>query len=191
MILEGLVTTINDDGSVNLSPMGPALKEGSFSEFSLRPFDTSTTYRNLAREGEGVFHVTDDVEMIAYAAVGQLKLPPMMPAPGVRGWIVRDACRWYAFRVRSALTSGPRIDMTCDVVAHGALREFWGLNRAKHAVLEAAILATRIHLLERSAIESELARLEPLVIKTGGTVERRTFEFLQKYVASSMSQPAE
>lgn len=189
MILEGIVTTINDDGSVNVSPMGPSLKEGSFSEFSLRPFNTSTTYQNLAREAEGVFHVTDDVEMIAYAAVGQLSLPPMMPAPGVRGWILSNACRWYAFRVRASSGTGPRIDMTCDVVAHGALREFWGFNRAKHAVLEAAILATRVHLLERPAIESEIARLEPLVDKTGGTVERRAFEFLKKYMARSVSEP--
>jgi len=183
MVLEGLVTTTNADGTVNISPMGPVVDGPEFQSFSLRPFDTSTTYYNLLRTGEGVFHVTDNVEMIARAAVGRLKQPPLMPTPGGAGWIVQDACRWYAFRVREKSVVAPRIDLKCEIVARGTLREFWGLNRAKHAVLEAAILATRTHLLELSAIEGELLRLEPLVTKTGGEAENLAFRFLREYIS--------
>lgn len=182
MILEGLVTTINHDGSLNVSPMGPVMADERFERFQLRPFATSQTYGNLAAHGEGVLHVTDDVEMIAYAAVGNLSDPRIMPAPGVRGWILSDACRWYAFRVTEIDTHAPRVEMHCSVIAHGALREFWGLNRAKHAVLESAILATRVHLLDRAVIEADLARLAPLVEKTGGASERRAFAFLMDYI---------
>ena len=61
MILEGLMTTVNADGTVNVSPMGPRVDAG-LTTFTLRPFQTSTTYCNLKRTGMGVFHVTDDVE---------------------------------------------------------------------------------------------------------------------------------
>src|SRR5689334_13295637 len=101
MILEGLVTTLNADGSVNLAPMGPIVDE-RMDLLVFRPFPTSTTFANLQRIGEGVFHVTDDVELLARAAVGLLAtLPEMRPAEAVTGMIIADACRWYAFRVRS------------------------------------------------------------------------------------------
>ena len=46
MILEGLVTTLDPDGSPHLAPMGPRV-EGDFARFTLRPFPTSNTYQNL------------------------------------------------------------------------------------------------------------------------------------------------
>ena len=56
MILEGIVTTINDDGTLNIAPMGPRVdNSASLARFDLRPFRTSTTYRNLKARGEGVF----------------------------------------------------------------------------------------------------------------------------------------
>ena len=70
-LLEGIVTTLNEDGSPHITPMGPIV-DASFSQILLRPYRTSTTYQNLKRTGQGVLHVTDDVEMFARAAVGQL-----------------------------------------------------------------------------------------------------------------------
>ena len=99
MILEGIVTTLNADGSPNISPMGPIV-EPSLDRLTLRPFQTSTTYRNLKRTGAGLFHVTDDVELLARAAIGKIDvLPPLLQATAVEGVILADACRWYAFRV--------------------------------------------------------------------------------------------
>ena len=51
MILEGIVTTLNDDGSVNISPMGPII-DSKLDVFVFRPYQTSTTYKNLVRTGE-------------------------------------------------------------------------------------------------------------------------------------------
>ena len=68
MILEGIVTTISADGTVNISPMGPRVNE-PLTRLILRPYQTSTTYQNLKRTGQGVLHVTDDVELLAQAAV--------------------------------------------------------------------------------------------------------------------------
>jgi hypothetical protein len=63
------------------------------------------------------------------------------------------------------------------------LRDFFGFNRAKHAVLEAAILATRLHLLPLRDVESQLAALRVLVEKTAGPREREAFELIVRYVA--------
>src|SRR5205085_2204233 len=88
LIAEGIVTTVNPDGSANISPMGPRVNR-DFTRLVLRPFQTSTTYQNLKRTGEGVFHITDDVLLIAKAAIGQLTPEPaLQPAPHVRGFLL-------------------------------------------------------------------------------------------------------
>ena len=191
MILEGLITTINEDGSVNISPMGPVV-DASMRELVLRPYQTSRTYRNLKRTGYGVLHVTDDVELLARAAVGKLDPPPaLLPARGVEGWILADACRWHAFRLRSLDDRQERTTIIADVVESGRIRDFFGFNRAKHAVVEAAILATRIKFLPHSEIAREFERLAILVEKTAGEQERRAFEFLQNYVRAAIGTQTE
>ena len=184
MILEGIVTTLNADGSVNIAPMGPRVDEG-LERLLLRPYQTSTTYANLKRSGEGVFHVTDDVLLLAQAAIDAVDPPPeLLRAEAVAGVILANACRWYAFRVRSIDDRQPRTEIVAEVVDHGRRREFFGFNRAKHAVLEAAILATRLALIPRAEIEAELARLAAPVEKTGGPREHQAFELLRNYVRS-------
>jgi hypothetical protein len=61
-------------------------------------------------------------------------------------------------------------------------RPFVGLNRAKHAVVEAAILVTRVHLLGAEEIRRQMAALQPLVEKTGGSRERAAWEAIERYV---------
>lgn len=188
MILEGIVTTINADGSVNISPMGPIV-DAALKRLELRPFQTSTTFQNLRRTRQGVFHVTDDVELLARAAVSRLETPPrMIRSVRVDGWILADACRWHAFEVRELDESTERARIVAEVVDSGQGHEFFGFNRAKHAVVEAAILATRVHFLPREEIVTDFARLNILVEKTGGAQERRAFEFLEAYVRESFAQ---
>jgi hypothetical protein len=189
MILEGLVTTLNDDGGVNIAPMGPIVGE-DMRRLILRPYQTSRTYANLKRTGQGVFHVTDDVELLAHAAVGEVEPPPMFPATvggePFEGQIIAEACRWYAFKVASLDDRQERTHIEADVIASGVLREFFGFNRAKHAVLEAAILATRTAFLPADEIRAELRRLKPLVEKTGGPAEHQAFEFLATFIEQSL-----
>ena len=161
MILEGIVTTLNADGTVNISPMGPHVDdEQSLARLVLKPYRTSTTYQNLKRIGAGVFHVTDDVELIARTAVGAVEpLPAVLPAAKIAGRILAGACRYYELTVLSLDESRDRVEIVCDVVAMGRLRDFFGFNRAKHAVLEASILATRVDFLPPDTIRAEFERL--------------------------------
>jgi hypothetical protein len=185
MILEGLLTTTAADGSVHLAPMGPIVDE-SLQTFTLRPFQTSTSYQNLKRTGVGVFHVTDDVEMLARAAVGRLRPAPLTDrCHSVNGFVLRDACRWFALKVEELDDAQERTTIVCRAIGQGELRPFFGLNRAKHAVVEASILATRLHLLAHDEIARQFVALRPLVDKTGGAAELRAFSFLEEYVRNA------
>jgi hypothetical protein len=193
-ILEGIVTTISENGNVNIAPMGPMVDD-SMSRLVLRPFRTSTTYQNIRRCGEGVFHVTDDVELLARAAVGTVEPAwPMADAVVVRGRLLANACRWYEFRAVDIDDRSERSEIPCQVVHRGRIRDFFGFCRAKHAVVEAAILATRTKFLPADEMLQSYRQLSVLVDKTGGPQERRAFDHLYSYVkgviaASDPSRP--
>lgn len=183
MILEGIVTTRNSDGSINVAPMGPIVDE-SMTSLRLRPFQSSQTYRNLNREPAGVFHVVDDVLLLVRAALNLFEeAPPTSPAEVVTGAVLQDACRWYEFRVTTLDDSEQRTNIRCEVVHTGRLRDFFGWNRARHAVLEAAILATRVGILPQEEIDRQLEALEIIVGKTAGPAEQQAFELVTGHVA--------
>ena len=116
MILEAIVTTINVDGTANVSPMGPTVpgnpESGTLEKFTLRPFATSQTFANLKRTKMGVLHVTDDVKMFARAAIGQPDpLPEFRDAVKIAGKVITDACRWFEFEVDDIDETGPRMSL--------------------------------------------------------------------------------
>ena len=187
MILEGIVTTQNDDGSTNTSPMGPIV-DSTTSNFTLRPFQTSTTYKNLKRSSVGVLHVTDDVLLLAQAAIGQPTNPQLVNCESVGIKMIADCCRWYAFRVETLDDQNERTRIECKTIDQGRVRDFFGFNRAKHAVIEAAILATRVHILDASDIASQLEALRPLIEKTGGERETEAFALLDSHIKKHSSR---
>jgi hypothetical protein len=188
LVLEGLVSTLDAGGGPHLAPMGPHVPAADFTRFLLRPYPTSQTYRNLLAHGEGVLHVTDDVLLLAQAALGPVDPPPAYePAAHVRGWVLRDACRWYEFRVRAIDTSQERVRIEAEVVHVGRGRDFFGFNRAKHAVVEAAILATRLHLVPPAEVLADYRKLRVLVDKTGAPAEHEAFDFLQGHVEKALA----
>ena len=183
MIIEAIVTTTNEDGSLNVAPMGPQVESG-FARFELKPFDTSSTFANLRRNGCGVLHVTDDALLIARAAIGELDPDQVatIPAREIDGFIIADSIIWHEFKVDFIDESSSRAVFKCHSVASGKGRSWLGFNRAKHAILEAAILATRVSFLPFEEITAQLERLSTIVTKTGGQQEKEAFELLRSYV---------
>ena len=180
-ILEGLVTAVDPDGGFHLAPMGPRILNGG-QRILLRPFPTSHTYQNLKAHGEGVLHVTDDVLLLAQAALNEAPIPPYRPAEHVRGFVLADACRVMEFRVISIDEAQERVHIEAQVVHTRTLRDFFGFNRAKHAVLEAAILATRLHILTLDDVVAEYGKWRTIVEKTGGPRELEAFAYLQAHL---------
>jgi hypothetical protein len=195
MILEGLVTTTDPAGAMHLAAMGPQVDDcplngalGSahaVERLLLKPFASSQTGGNLLRLSEGVFHVTDDALLLARVVTGTLAVQPVSrPATAVRGWVLDDACRAYEFKVVSSDTSQERLRLEAEVVAVHEGRPFLGFNRARHAVVEGAILVTRLHLLGVEEVSRQFRELAVLVEKTGGPREHEAFRLLEEKVAA-------
>lgn len=178
MILESIVTTLDPEGRANFAPMGVEWAED---EIVVKPYRETTTFRNLTAHGEAVVNLVDDVSYFVRGALGSPSFPSH-PAKVVRGVVLDAACSWREIRAREADTSGPRARFVCEVVHRGLQREFVGYNRARAAVLEATILATRTRILPIHEILAELQRLQIIVDKTAGPAEREAMAELSEFV---------
>jgi hypothetical protein len=195
MILEGLVTTLDADGGLHLAAMGPEVDDafvptaghdGGLGRLVFKPFPSSLTAANLLRERAGVFHVTDDSLLLARVVAGAAAAPPVsLPAGRVRGRRLADVCRAYEFEIESVDESQERLRCPARVVAVHEGRPFRGFNRAAHAVVEGAILVTRLHLLGHEEVRRRFAELAVLVEKTAGARDREAFDLLVARVAGS------
>ncbi len=180
MIIESIVTTMDGAGAINFAPMGVEWGEAAI---VLKPFLETTTYRNVAASGVAVVNLTDDVMLFAQGAISSPQFP-WVPAVTIRGAVLEAACSWREIEVESVDATPPRSRIEARVRHAGTRREFLGFNRARHAVLEAAILATRTHLIPAEEIRSDFGRLQVIVDKTAGPREHEAMAMLTDYVRS-------
>lgn len=191
LIVEGLVITAGEDGTPHLAPMGPHV-DRDLRSFTLRPFCSSTTFANLQRTGVAVFHIIDDVELLARAAIGRIQeTTEFVRIETNPGFALADCCRWFALRVTESVIDPPRATFHCEVIQSQSVRDWFGFNRAKHAIVEAAILATRIGILPDAKIRNEFSRLEVPVQKTAGDQEKRAWSLLREFLEEKIGGIAE
>ena len=182
MIVETIVTTVAANGDVNCAPMGVEWNPDAASEaIVLKPFLETATFRNVTATRTAVVNLIDDVRVFARAAISNPQYQTV-PAQVVHGVVLADACSWRELEVVAVDSTPPRSRIETQTVHRGVKREFIGFNRARHAVLEAAIYATRVHLLAREFILSEIERLQVIVDKTAGPHEFEAMSLLVEYI---------
>jgi hypothetical protein len=184
-LIETVVTTTGSDGVVNCAAMGVRWGE---EELVFWPFDATRTLRNLRLRGEAVVHLTDDVLLFVQAALGHPH-PAMRAARVIAGSVIEEASAWREVVVTEIAPSEdgmPRSRVRARVVGTGTgagAGQPPGLCRARHAAVEASIVATRLRWLGGERVGAELARLQELVDKTAGPRERAAMAYVRRYVA--------
>jgi uncharacterized protein len=120
------------------------------------------------------------------AALGRPR-PAMRAATAVAGSVIEAANSWREVVVTEIGPSDddlPRSKVRARVVASGTgTRQPLGLCRARHAAVEASILASRVKWLGAEHVWAELARLQELVDKTAGPRERAAMDYVRRHVA--------
>lgn len=175
MIRECVVTTPTADGGTHIAPMG--VRDGADGEVVLAPFRPSGTLDNLLRDGVAVVNCTDDVRVIAGCLTGRFDWP-LAPAARVPTMRLAGCLAHTEVRVQRVVADETRPQLHCRVVHEAVHAPFRGFNRAQAAVLEAAILVSRLHLLPWDKIEREIAYLCIAVDKTAGPREREAWDWL-------------
>jgi hypothetical protein len=176
MIREVIVTTIGRDGHAHLAPLG--LIEDA-QGWIIAPFRPSTTLNNLMETPFAIANYTDDARIFAGLVTGRRDWP-LVAAANVPVPRLGAALAHAELAVTSVEDDAERPRFRCEVLHRQNHAPFEGFNRASNAVLECAILLTRLHILPREKIDREISYLSIAVEKTAGPSEREAWSWLMQ-----------
>ncbi len=181
-IFETVVTTCSPAGVVHVAPMGVRHVDG---HVVLKPFRPSTTLDNILASGRAVLNVLADTRVFAGCVTGRRQWPTVDVQHDGEPRAVRlaTALEHVVLRLDAQDADAQRPTLRlCRL--HGERHAPWlGFNRAQAAVIEGAVLVSRLHLLPREKIETELAYLQIAIDKTAGPCEHEAWGWLREAVA--------
>lgn len=178
MIYETVITTVNADGSAHIAPFGVREQDGLV---IIAPFRPSTSLDNLLRTGRAVVNLTDDVRIYAGALTGRREWP-VRSAQVIEGHVLESALAHRELELAEIKEDPVRPELAFRVVHEAMHAPFRGFNRAQAAVLEAAVLVSRLHMLPPEKIAAEVAYLTIAIEKTAGERERQAWDWLMERI---------
>ncbi len=184
MIHEGVIVTCGEDGAPHITPLG---FERTDAVVVLRPFVPSATLANLRQLPRAVMNLTDDVRVTAGCLTGRRDWP-LAPAVAIPGWRLADVLTHLELEVEDVEEDARRPVFRCRIVHEQAHRPWTGFNRARAAVIEAAILVSRLDFIGAAKLEAEMTYLHIAVRKTGGAAEHCAWNWLLDAVAAHSRQ---
>ncbi len=178
MIYETVLVTRNAQGAPHIAPMGMREERDLV---VLAPFRPSATLDNLEATRCVVVNMTDDVSIIAGCLTGRRDWP-VVPVKHIHGARLAGALAHLECEVEKIEDDPVRPKFFCRVVHRQTHAPFKGFNRAQAAVLEAAILVSRLHMLPREKIDDELQYLSIAIDKTAGEREKLAWGWLMEAI---------
>lgn len=169
VIVEVVVSTASLDGAPNAAPMGARLRGGLV---ELRPFKDTATYRNLAATHRAVLNVVDDPEPFVATTLKEGPLPRDMFEGGVVAPRLRGAKAYVEVEAVEEVDEGGRALFRCrpvEVVVRGPVKAYC---RARSALIEALIHATRVRALTSMGLRGEVEGLMRLIEHYASLVSR-------------------
>ncbi|GJE76775.1 DUF447 domain-containing protein [Methylorubrum suomiense] len=184
LILETVVTTLSAEGAMHLVPFG-LIRDGE--NFVLAPFRPSPTITNLAERPYFCASAPSDVRVIAGIVTGRRDWP-VVDCDRIPGKRLADCFGHAEFEVASIAEDETRPRYRGRMVHAQSHVPFIGYNRAQAAVIEAAILSTRLHMLEPEKVLTEMAYHAIAIEKTAGPAEREAWDWIEDKVAAALGR---
>ena len=178
MIYETIITTSTAEGQAHIAPFGIRERDGLV---MIAPFRPSTSLDNLLRSRCAVVNLTDDVRVFAGALTGRRDWP-VRRAEQIDGYVLESALAHRELELIEVREDALRPELTFRVVFEAMHAPFRGFNRAQAAVLEAAVLVSRLHMLPLEKIEAEVNYLRIAVEKTAGENEWQAWGWLMERI---------
>lgn len=178
LIREVIVTTQNLDGSTHIAPMG--IKQEN-NQVVISPFKPSTTLANLERSRIAVVNRVEDVRIFAGCLTGRYDWP-LSKTESIDAFYLSAALSHLELEVENIKEDELRPSFFCKIVNEVTHAPFTGYNRAAAAVLEAAILVSRLNMLPKEKVEQEIEYLTIAIEKTAGEHEQQAWNWLMEKV---------
>jgi hypothetical protein len=186
-IRETIITTLHEDGSAHIAPMGVHETERGL---MLAPFKPSATLNNLLRTGTATINYPDDVRIFAGCITGRRDWPTV-PTDVIAGIRLNDCLAHTEIKVHTHEDDDQRPKFYCDVIHEQMHKAYHGYNRAQFAVIELAILASRLNMLTDEKINNEIEYLRIGLDKTAGERELEAWGWLMERVTQFRNEQVE
>ena len=178
-VRETLVTTKNIDESIKVSPLGVYIDDKIL---ELKPFKPSKSLENILRNESGVINYVDDVRIFASCITNkgiQINFKKVSKIDCSR---IEKAISHTEFIVKDIKDDNQRPTIICEPINEETHKMFYGFNRAKSAIIELCILASRLGIIEDSKIKREISYLKIAIEKTAGENELEAWNWLIEYI---------
>ncbi|MBC6413355.1 MAG: DUF447 family protein [Chromatiales bacterium] len=181
-ILETIVATCNENGSTHLAPMGVWEAD---SYIVLAPFRPSKTLDNLMRVPYAVINRIDDVRVFAGCLSGR-KTWPLIAVEQMVAKRLAVALSHMEVKIVKSKDDEVRPKLYAEVLHEAIHAPFVGFNRAQFAVIELAILVSRLDRLPPEKILAEIDYLKIALDKTAGANELEAWSWLMECVEQKL-----
>jgi len=178
-IFETVLSTLSPAGVLHLAPMGVRYQGDSV---LLMPFRPSSTLDNILATRQAVLNLVLDPRIFAGCVTGRRDWPTVS-AQHVKGHRLQAALAHVELELSTLSDDAERPRLLMARVHAESHRPFIGCNRAQAAVIEGAVLVSRLRLLPTARIEAEMAQLQIAIDKTAGPQAREAWAWLQQAVA--------
>ena len=178
MIYETIITSVDAQNRVHIAPFGIREHEG---QVIIAPFRPSATLDNLLTNRCAIVNLVDDVRIFAGALTGHNEWP-FHPAIKVKGFVLDAALAHRELELTDIKEDASRPQLYFTVVHEEVHNPFRGFNRAQFAVIELAILVSRLHMLPMEKLDAEMAYLQIAIDKTAGEHEQQAWTWLMEKI---------
>ena len=178
-VRETLVTTKNADESIKVSPLGVYIDDKIL---KLKPFKPSKSLENILRNESGVINYVDDVRIFASCITNREIQINFKKVSKIDCSRIEKAISHTEFIVKDIKDDNQRPTIICEPINEETHKMFYGFNRAKSAIIELCILASRLGIIEDSKIKKEISYLKIAIEKTAGENELEAWNWLIEYI---------
>lgn len=197
MIFETIITSVDFAGEPHIAPFGVRY-EGDL--VIIAPYKPSTTLNNVLATKCAVMNLADDVRVFAAAVTNRKianrkigRLVPINTASQVnktQGFRLAGCLAHVELELVELRDDAVRPQLIMQQVAEFNHKPFAGFNRAQAAVIELAVLVSRLRILPKDKIMFEIEYLKIAMEKTAGEREMQAWSWLTEAIENFYAEQA-
>jgi hypothetical protein len=178
MIFETIISTQNVNGEPHVTPFGIRIENGLV---IISPYKPSTTLDNILASQHAVLNLTDDVRVFA-GALTQRQPWTLVATEKIKGVRLAGCLVHKELKLVKVEDDPIRPKLYLELVHESQHGFFQGFNRAQAAVIELAVLVSRLTRLPLDKITHEMYYLQIAIEKTAGPRELEAWGWLTEAI---------
>ena len=180
MIFETIIISVDAKNVPHVTPFG-VKHEGD--DIVISPFKPSKTLDNILSSRAATMNLSDDVRIFA-GALTKRKVWKLLPTNKINGFRIDGCLAHVELALIDVREDAERPQLVMQKIATHHHKGFDGFNRAQAAVIELAVLASRLHMLPVEKVETERKYLQIAIDKTAGKRELEAWNWLTDKIDS-------